>query len=200
MSKLRVMMVDECRERQLVVAAQLLSADCELVASLTPDDDILPQIMQHQPDVVIIDMDSPGRDTLESLRTVQQSMPRPMVMFSQDDDGETIRQAVAAGVSAYVVDGVQARRVRPIIDAAIARFQQYRALEAELGKTRNQLAERKVIERAKGLLMAQRGLAESDAFGLMRKSAMDQNLRLVDIAQSVIAAADLLGAQRRQHS
>lgn len=200
LSKLRVMLVDECQERQQAIGAQLTSADCDLVANLAPEADILQQVMVHKPDVVIIDMDSPSRDTLESLRMVQQSMPRPMVMFSQDDNGETIREAVAAGVSAYVVDGIRAKRVRPIIDAALALFQQFRALETELGKTRTQLAERKLIERAKGIVMAQCGLSESDAYRLMRKNAMEQNKRMVNIAQSIISAADLLGGQRQQRN
>ena len=187
------MLVDECRERELVVAALLTSVDCDVVASLTPEDDLLEQVRRHQPDVVIIDMDSPSRDTLENLRTVQNTLPHPMVMFSQDDNGETIRRAVHAGVSAYVVDGVQSKRVRPILDAAIARFDQYRSLEQELDRTRSQLAERKKIEQAKGIVMRERGIGEDEAYRLMRKTAMNQNRRMVDIADSIIAAADLLG-------
>ena len=141
------------------------------------------------------DIDLPSRDTLESLRSVQAADPRPMVMFSQDDNGDTIRRAVQAGVSAYVVDGVQAQRVRPILEAAIARFEQHRRLQAELDRTRSQLEERKKIERAKGIVMMQRGIGEPAAYGLMRKAAMDQNRRLVEIADSIIAAAELLGAR-----
>jgi response regulator NasT len=186
------MVVDESLERQEGVAEILESVDCEVVASLSPGDDLLGQVLKHQPEVVIIDMDSPSRDTLESLRNVQSAMPRPMVMFSQDDDGETIRKAVDAGVSAYIVDGLQAGRVRPILDAAMARFEQYRALEDELHKTRDQLESRKKIDRAKGILMKERGLSEDDAYALMRKTAMAQNKRISDIADTVIAAAELL--------
>ena len=192
MSKLRVMVVDEHLERQEGVSKILASVGCEVVASLKPADDLLDQVMSHQPDVVIIDMDSPSRDTLESLRSVQSAMPRPMVMFSQDDDGETIRRAVDAGVSAYIVDGLQAGRVRPILDAAMARFEQYRALEDELHKTRDQLEGRKKIDRAKGILMKERDLSEDEAYALMRKTAMAQNKKIADIADTVIAAAELL--------
>jgi response regulator NasT len=118
-----------------------------------------------------------------------------MVMFSQDDNGDTIRRAVQAGVSAYVVDGVQAQRVRPIMEAAIARFGEHRRLQAELDRTRSKLEERKKIERAKGVVMMQRGVGEPAAYALMRKAAMDQNRRLVEIADSIITAADLLGGR-----
>jgi len=184
--------VDEHLERQEGVAKILSSVGCEVVASLKPADDLLDQVMSHQPDVVIIDMDSPSRDTLENLRSVQSAMPRPMIMFSQDDDGETIRRAVDAGVSAYIVDGLQAGRVRPILDAAMARFEQYRALEDELHKTRDQLESRKKIDRAKGILMKERDLSEDDAYALMRKTAMVQNKKIADIADTVITAAELL--------
>lgn len=186
------MLVDESRPRSVAVAEQLQSAQCEVVACLTPADDLLEEVARVRPDVVIIDIDLPGRDTLESLRSVQAAAPRPMVMFSQDDNGDTIRRAVQAGVSAYVVDGVQAHRVRPILEAAIARFEQHRDLQDELEQARLQLAERKVIERAKGIVMRQRAIDEPAAYQLMRRTAMDQNRRLVEIAESIISAADLL--------
>lgn len=191
MSKLKVMIVDECHERKLVVAERVAAADCEVVAVIHADDDLLEKVEHFQPDVILIDMDAPGRDTLESLRSVQAAQPRPMVMFSQDGDTETIRQAVEAGVSAYVVDGIQSKRVRPILDAAVARFRQYRALAQELDRTRSQLAERKRIERAKGILMKQRQVNEEEAYQLLRKTAMNRNQKLADVADSIIAAAEL---------
>ena len=139
------------------------------------------------------DIDSPDRDTLESLRTAQASQPRPMVMFTQDDDGASIRRAVQAGVTAYIVDGLETRRVRPIVDAAMAQFTQYRALEDELQRALTKLSERKVIERAKGIVMKQQGISEPDAFAAMRSLAMRKNKKLVEIAEGVIAAAELLG-------
>jgi response regulator NasT len=197
LAELRVMLVDEYGDRSATIADLLQSAGCSVVACLSPEDDLHEQVARWRPDVVIIDIDLPTRDTLESLRGVQAAVPHPMVMFSQDDNGETIRRAVAAGVSAYVVDGIQPQRVRPILEAAIARFNQYRALQQELDRARSELAERKTIERAKGIVMTQRGVDEPTAYRLMRKSAMDQNRRLIDIAESIIAAAELLGG--RQH-
>jgi len=144
------------------------------------------------PDVIIVDMDAPGRDTLESLAFVQSRIPRPIVMFAQDEGPDTIRRAVQAGVSAYVVDGIQPRRVRPIIEAAIARFERFRALETELVKTRGQLAERKVIDKAKGLIMSQKGVSEEEAYQAMRRLAMRSNRRVVEVAEGIIAAAELL--------
>lgn len=192
MSKLKVMLVDEQAERLTVVAEMLETVGCEVVASLTPEDDLLGQVAQVRPDVVIVDMDSPSRDTLESLRNVQSTIPRPMVMFSQDDDGETIRRAVDAGVSAYIVDGLKSSRVRPILDAAMARFEQYQALEQELHKTRDQLEGRKKVDKAKGILMKERNLSEDDAYALLRKTAMAQNKKITDIADTIISAVDLL--------
>jgi response regulator NasT len=195
LAALRVMLIDESQERSSALADLLQSVACEVVACLSPEADLLSQVARHRPDVVIIDIDLPSRDTLESLRSVQASDPRPMVMFSQDDNGETIRRAVQAGVSAYVVDGVQAHRVRPILEVAIARFDEHRRLQAELDRTRSELEGRKKIERAKGIVMMQRGISEPAAYRLMRTAAMDQNRRLVEIADSIIAAAELLGGR-----
>jgi response regulator NasT len=192
MSQLKVMLVDEQPERQAVVAEMLKTVGCEVVASLTPEDDLLAQVADVRPDVVIIDMESPSRDTLESLRSVQSAIPRPMVMFSQDDNGEIIRRAVDAGVSAYIVDGIKAERVRPILEAAMARFEQYQALEAELHKTRDQLESRKKVDRAKGILMKERKLTEEEAYALLRKTAMAQNKKISEIAEVIISAVDLL--------
>ncbi len=163
-----------------------------MVACIAPEDDLLAAIRRHDPDLVLIDIDSPDRDTLESLRSAQASQPRPMVMFTQDDDGASIRRAVQAGVTAYIVDGLETRRVRPIVDAAMAQFTQYRALEDELQRALAKLSERKIIERAKGIVMKQQGISEPDAFAAMRSLAMRKNKKLVEIAEGVIAAAELL--------
>jgi len=189
------MFVDADPSRSQALLPEIGCADCELVASASANDDLLAAVNRYQPDVVIIDMDAPNRDTLENLRNVQAQTPRPMVMFSQDDDRDSIRRAVQAGVSAYVADGLQAKRVRPILEAAIARFEQYRALEQELDKTRGQLVERKLIDRAKGLIMAQRKVDEAEAYRLLRRAAMDRNLRIADVAENIIAAAEVLGGR-----
>ena len=190
--QLRVLIVDDSEERRELVRQSLADVHCEVLGFASVEEDLSQGVEIHNPDVVIIDMESPGRDTLENLQSVQSSAPRPIVMFTQDDDGATIARATRAGVSAYVVDGVSTKRVRPILDAAIERFQQYQSLTEELEKTRAQLEERKLIDRAKGILMNQRGLSEAEAYKAMRKLAMSNNKRLVDIAESITTAAKLL--------
>jgi len=191
-SLIRTIVVDEQPQRRDQLAAALSAVGCVVVAAASFEDDLLRLIEREDPDVIIIDMAAPGRDTLESLAYVQSRLPRPIIMFAQDDDSDTIRRAVQAGVSAYVVDGLHAKRVRPIVEAAIARFEKFRSLEQELVKTREQLAERKTIEKAKGLIMRRRGVSEEEAYQAMRKLAMRSNRRLAEIAGSILAAADLL--------
>ncbi len=190
--KLRVLLVDDSPERRASVEKSLAEVGCEVVGFAFSSENLLRRVEKENPDVVIIDLESPGRDTLESLQTVQTAAPKPIVMFTQDDDGATISRATRAGVSAYVVDGISQKRVRPILDAAIERFQQFHTLSQELEKTRAQLAERKVVDKAKGILMKQRGMSEDDAYKAMRKLAMSTNKRLVDIAEAIVNAADLL--------
>jgi two-component system, response regulator / RNA-binding antiterminator len=189
---MRVMLVDPRPTRRAVLGPTLAAEGFDIVACVAPDDDLLDAVARFAPDVVLIDIDSPSRDTFESLRSVQARQPRPMVMFTQDDAGESIRQAIEAGVTAYIVDGLENRRVRPIVETAMARFRQYRALEQELAETRAKLADRKLIERAKGLIMQQQGVSEADAYQAMRKLAMRRNKKLAEIADSVIAAAELM--------
>jgi two-component system, response regulator / RNA-binding antiterminator len=188
----RILLVDTRPERGQVLEPSLRAEGLDVVACIAPDQDLLAAIRCHDPDLVLIDIDSPDRDTLESLRTAQASQPRPMVMFTQDDDGASIRRAVEAGVTAYIVDGLETRRVRPIVDAAMAQFTRYRALEDELERAMAKLSERKVIERAKGIVMQQQRIAEPEAFAAMRSLAMRKNKKLVEIAEGVIAAAELL--------
>ncbi|MFN2310213.1 MAG: ANTAR domain-containing response regulator, partial [Gammaproteobacteria bacterium] len=151
------------------------------------------EVTRHQPDVIIIDLDSPDRDTLEQMRTISRVQPRPIVMFAEDDDSGTINQAIKAGVSAYVVDGLSSHRVRPVMEVAIARFREYQALREELARTKNSLEERKLIEQAKGLLMQHRQMNEAEAYQALRKLAMDQGKRLPEVARNVIAIMELLG-------
>ena len=191
--KLKVMLTDEAVERSHSIADLLESIDCEIVAMVSPENDLLAQVEKYQPDMVIIDIDLPDRDILENLRSVQSSMPKPMLMFSQDDDGRTIRRAVRAGVSAYVVDGIKSARVKPIIEAAIATFDQYQLLQKQLDVTRSELDKRNKVERAKSILMKQRGIDDKEAYKLIRKTAMDQRKKVDDIAERIIDAAELLG-------
>jgi two-component system, response regulator / RNA-binding antiterminator len=191
---MRVLVVDESPERADILREGLRRAGYEVSASLSSPGSLLATIEQLRPDVIVIDTESPSRDVLEHLVVVTQHTPRPVVMFSSDAAPETIREAVRAGVSAYVVDGMDPSRIRAIIDVAVAQFEDFQRLREELAEANLKLAERKLVERAKGLLMKSRSLDEEAAYALLRKFAMDRKLRLGEVAQQLIDAADLLGA------
>jgi response regulator NasT len=190
--KLRVMLIDDNRGRAALLQQALRDANYEVVAVLHDDADIIKRVQETPVDVILIDLESPDRDILEYLSTLNRESPKPIVMFAENDDSTIIQAAIKAGVSAYVVDGLSYKRLKPIMKVAIARFREYQAMRAELDKTRNQLAERKVIERAKGILMKQKGMDEASAYHALRKMAMDRNLRLVEVAESVITVTQLL--------
>jgi response regulator NasT len=191
---MRVLVVDESPERADILRDGLRRAGYEVSASLSSPVSLLATIEQLKPDVIVIDTESPSRDVLEHLVVLTQHTPRPVVMFSSDGAPETIREAVRAGVSAYVVDGLDPNRIRAIVDVAIAQFEDFQRLREELAQANLKLAERKLVERAKGLLMKRRSLDEQAAYALLRKFAMDRKLRLGEVAQQLIDAADLLGA------
>ncbi len=186
------MLVDEKPARSKELEQALADAGYEVVATLSGRDDLRGRIAALTPDVIIVDMQSPSRDALEDMRRIHEELPRPVVMFVDETDADSIRAAVRAGVSAYVVDGLKGRSVRPVVEVAIARFQEFQALRSELESARTTLADRKLIERAKGLIMRRRRIAEEDAYQLLRKSAMDQKRKLVDVAREVIAMSELL--------
>ena len=194
MQAMRVLVVDESPERADILREGLRRAGYEVSASLSSAGSLLAAIEQLKPDVIVIDTESPSRDVLEHLVVMTQHTPRPVVMFSNDSAPETIREAVRAGVSAYVVDGMDPDRIRAIIDVALAQFEDFQRLREELAEANLKLAERKLVERAKGLLMKSRSLDEETAYALLRKVAMDRKLRLGEVAQQLIDAADLLGA------
>jgi len=188
----RVMVVDESPARAESLRQALLELGYRVIACIGPDEHIPTRVRETQPDVIIIDVDSPDRDTLEHLCVIDRDQPRPVVLFTHDDDRDKIRAAMRAGVSAYVVRGLSSERVRPVIDVAMARFQEFQALRRRLDQANASLAERKRIERAKGILMKSRGCAEDEAYRLLRKMAMDRGKRVADIADTLIAAEDLL--------
>jgi response regulator NasT len=191
---MRVLVVDESPERAELLRDGLLDAGHEVTATLSSPLALLKTIEQLKPDVIVIDMESPSRDVLEHLVFVSQHTPRPVVMFAQDDAPETIRAATRAGVSAYVVDGLDRNRIKSIVEAAVARFDDYQSLRTQLAEANLKLSERKLVERAKGLLMKSRGLDEAAAYSALRKMAMDRKLKLAEVAQRVVDAVDLLGA------
>lgn len=190
---MRVLVVDESAERAEILREGLRLAGHEVTASLTSAVALLKMIEELAPDVIVIDTESPSRDVLEHLVVMSQHTPRPVVMFATDQAPETIREAVRAGVSAYVVDGLDPARVKTIVDVAVARFEGFQDLRAQLAQANLKLSERKLVERAKGILMKTRGLEEDAAYGLLRKFAMDRKLKIADVAQQLIDAAELLG-------
>ena len=145
------------------------------------------------PDVVLMDLGSPSRDTLEEMLSVSRALARPIAMFVDQSDESMIGAAIDAGVSAYVVDGLRKERVKPVLELAVRRFNAFARLQTELDEARTALSDRKIIDRAKSILMSQRGLNEPDAYALLRSSAMNQGKKIVDVAQALITASDLLG-------
>lgn len=188
----RVLVVDESAEQGMILRRGLERAGYEVAGILSSPFELLREVERLAPDVIIIDTDSPSRDVLEHLCVMGRDRPRPIVMFSADDDAGTIRDAVRAGVSAYVVDGLEPDRVKAIVDVACARFEEFQRLRAELAAANQQLSERKLVERAKGLLMKERGVDEQEAYRLLRTLAMNRGKRIGDVAQDIIAAIELL--------
>jgi len=189
---LRVLLVDNHAERAAPLTQLLSDAGYTVIGRLSDTANLHDAVIALQPDVVIIDTESPSRDTLEHLIVMNSNAPRPIVMFTHDGDTDKIREATKAGVSAYVVGGLPGDRLRPIMDAAIARFEEFKSLRLELNEANSKLSERKVVEKAKGLLMKQRGISEDEAYGMLRNMAMKQNIRLATLAEQVVQAAKLL--------
>jgi response regulator NasT len=187
-------------ERSRSLRIGLLESGFNLVASLPADAFLTERLAQLQPDMIIVDAESEARDALEHVVMATRDERRPIVMFTNDSDTTHVKDAVAAGVTAYIVAGLSAERIRPILEVALARFQHEQSLRQELADTRSELHElsaelqdRKVIDRAKGLLMQRQGLSEQAAYEKLRKTAMDKNLKLVEVAQRILDVADLLG-------
>lgn len=190
---LSVLIIDENRIRASIIEDGLREAGHSRVAVIHDVNEVARTIEATKPDVIVIDLENPKRDTLEHFFSLSRAIQRPIAMFVDRSDGAMIEKAVEAGVSAYVVDGLKKERVKPILDMAISRFNAFARLTRELEQARSELEDRKLIEQAKGILMRTRNLNEADAYALLRSAAMNQNRRMVDIAQSLVTAADLLG-------
>ena len=185
-SGVRVMLVDNEPERARMVHEALVSEGYQVISQRDSTRGLVAAVAQEEPDVVIIDMESPDRDTLENMAMLNEHAPRPVVFFaSGESDRNTIQQAVSAGVSAYIVDGLEQHRVKPIVDVAIARFESFQSLRDQLEETRTALEDRKEVERAKGLIMQKQNCSEDEAFRSLRKLAMDRNQRLGQVARDV---------------
>ena len=187
-------------ERSRSLRIGLLENGFNLVASLPADVFLTERLAQLQPDLIIVDAESEARDALEHVVMATREARRPIVMFTNDNDTSHVKDAVAAGVTAYIVAGLSSERIRPILDVALARFQHEQALRQELADTKTELGERnaeiknrQVIDRAKALLMQRQGLTEPEAFAKLRKAAMNQSLKLAEVSQRMLDMADLLG-------
>lgn len=190
---LRILVIDDNRIRAAVIEEGLREAGHDHVFVVHDMTGIARRIAEIEPDVIVIDLENPNRDMLESMFQLSRAVKRPIAMFVDRSDSASIEAAVDAGVSAYVVDGLRKERVKPILDMAISRFNAFSRMARELEEARTELENRRLIERAKGLIMASRGLSEEAAYALLRRTAMNQNRRIAEIAQSLITAAGLLG-------
>ncbi|MCT7666307.1 ANTAR domain-containing response regulator [Shinella kummerowiae] len=191
-NELNVLVIDENRIRAAIIEEGLRDAGYGQVTVIDQMHGLARRITDLNPDVIVIDLENPNRDELESIFQLSRVIQRPIAMFVDKSDEASIEAAVEAGVSAYIVDGLKQERVRPILKMAISRFNAFSRLNRELEETRGELENRKVIDRAKWLLMRSRGLTEDEAYALLRRTAMNQNRKIVEIAQSLVTAASLL--------
>jgi two-component system, response regulator / RNA-binding antiterminator len=195
---LSILIIDENRIRASVIEAGLREAGYERLTLVHDVNGIARRIAELQPDVIVIDLGNPNRDMLENMFQLSRVVKRPIAMFVDKADRASIEAAVDAGVSAYVVDGLKQERVKPILDMAISRFNAFSKMARELEEARSELESRKVVDRAKGILMQTRGLSEAEAYALLRKTAMNQNRKMSEIAESLITAAGLLAPPEEQ--
>ncbi|EGD60955.1 response regulator receiver/ANTAR domain-containing protein [Novosphingobium nitrogenifigens DSM 19370] len=190
---MRVAIVDESAVRASVIEEGLeVLEDCEIFV-VTERRGLVARIAEIDPDIVLMDLGNPSRDVLEEYFTVSRALARPIAMFVDESDDNAIAASIDAGVSSYVVNGLAAHRIRPILDLAIRRFHAFSRLQTDLAEARNKLAEREAIDAAKRILMQSRGLTEPQAYSELRKTAMNQGRRIIDIAEAVVTASKLMG-------
>lgn len=185
-------MIDEDRGRAALLEQALRDQGYAVLARLDNTDHLAHRVDELKPDMIIIDLESPDRDVLENMALLNESSPRPVVMFAEQGDQHTIEKAIRSGVSAYVVDGLEHHRIKAILDVAAARFREFQALRAELQQARTELADRKLVEKAKGLVMKHNRCSEEQAFKAMRNMAMDQQKPLNEIARNIISVLELM--------
>jgi response regulator NasT len=190
--RLSIIVVEKDRDRALMIVDGLREAGDFDVFVIGEETGLARRIAARNPDLVLIDAGNPSRDALEELTLATGPLDRPVAMFVDQSDGSLTKAAIEAGVSAYVVDGLRAERIKPILDAAIARFHMVQKMRVELVETRRALEERKVVDRAKGILMRARGIGEEEAYAMIRKTAMDQGRKVADVAQALVLAAEML--------
>ena len=190
---LRILLIDDTQNKLGRLKAALREAGFEVIEAPGLTIDLPACVETVRPDVVLIDTDSPDRDVMEQVVMVSRDQPRPIVLFTDEHDPAVMRQAIQAGVSAYIVEGIHAARLQPILDVAMARFESDQALRAQLLARDQQLAERKRIEQAKGLLMKMKDRNEEQAYTLMRRQAMSRQQKLIQVAEQILAMHEMLG-------
>lgn len=191
--QIRILVIDANRIRASIIEDGLREAGVASVTVLDDASQVMRRIVEADPDVIFIDLENPNRDQLEHMLQVSRAVKRPVAMFVDRSDEAATEAAIDAGVSAYIVDGLKKERVKAILDMAISRFKAFDRLRRELEQARTELADRKTIDRAKAILMKTRGLSEPEAYALLRRTAMNQNRRIAEIAESLVVAAGLLG-------
>ena len=190
---MRIAVIDESAARASIIEEGLAELpDCELFI-LRDRRGLISEIEQIKPDIVLIDLGNPSRDVLEEYFTVSRALARPIAMFVEESDDDAIAASIDAGVSAYVVDGLAANRIKPLLDLAVRRFNAFARLQSDLAEAKGKLAERETVDRAKRILMDSKGVSEPEAYGELRRKAMSSNKRIAEIAEAVVTAHDLLG-------
>ena len=188
----KIVIVDESPIRAAILEDGLREAGFSRVEHIREMQNLLMRIYALDPDVIVIDLENPSRDVLEQMFQVSRAVRRPIAMFVDQSDSDSIRASVDAGVSAYIVDGLKKERMRSILDLCISRFNAFSKLQDELERTKSALEDRKIVDRAKGMLMKLKGLTEEEAYVLLRSTAMREKKKIGDIAQSIVTAAELL--------
>jgi two-component system, response regulator / RNA-binding antiterminator len=188
----KIVIVDESPIRAAILEEGLREAGYTGVVHISEMQSLLARIYALDPDIILIDLENPSRDVLEQMFQVSRAVRRPIAMFVDQSDAASIQASVDAGVSAYIVDGFKKERIKPILDLCVSRFNAFAKLQDELDRTKNALEERKVIDRAKGLLMKLKGLTEEEAYVLMRSTAMREKKKIGEIAQSILTASEML--------
>ena len=190
--KQKILLIDEDSSRTVMFTETLSDVGYDVVGRISCEDDILSGIKVCDPDLLIIDMETPDNYIFNQLNEVNKVFPKPIVFFAERGEEDIINKAVKSGVSAFIVDGLTGRRLKPVIDLAIARFNEMQSLYKKLAVSQENLEERKIIERAKGIIMSRKKLSEDDAYNSLRTLAMEQNKKLVKISEDVIAMSELL--------
>ena len=188
----KIVIVDESPIRAAILEEGLREAGLTDVVHISEMQSLLARIYALDPDIIVIDLENPSRDVLEQMFQVSRAVRRPISMFVDQSDAASIQASVDAGVSAYIVDGLKKERIKPILDLCVSRFNAFSKLQDELDRTKHALEERKVIDRAKGILMKVKGLTEEEAYVLMRSTAMREKKKIGEIAQSILTASELL--------